>query len=256
VSRLGALLLAALLAGPALALDVPPLAARVTDQAGLLAPSTVRELEQKLADYERETGHQFAVLIIPTLADDSLEDFSMRVVEGWKLGSAGRDDGLLLLIAVGDRKARIEVGHGLEGAVTDAVSARVIRDTLGPALAAGIPDVGVRNALDLLMHAGAQENLGEPEQPSLPPAILSLGVWLALAFALMLLERARLRALRGDGRRHGRGRPGRVWIGPAGWGGGFGGGFGGGSFGGGGFGGGGFSGGGGSFGGGGASGRW
>ena len=255
-----ALLLAALAAGAAAALDVPPLRGRVNDLAGLLAPSTARELEGKLEAYERETGHQIAVLVIPTLEGDPVEDFSIRVVEAWKLGSGGRDDGLLLLIAVADRKARIEVGHGLEGAVTDAVSARVIRDTLGPALAGGVPDKGVRDALDALMLAAAQENTGaeEAEAPRLPAALFAL-VWIGLMFAAIAIEQARLRGLRGNDRWNRRARRrGGVWIEPGGWGGGFGGGFGSGGFGGGGFGGtgGGFRGGGGSFGGGGASGSW
>jgi uncharacterized protein len=260
VQRVAALLLAALVAGAAAALDVPPLRGRVNDLAGLLAPSTVRELDARLEAYERETGHQLAVLVIPTLEGDPLEDFSIRVVEAWKLGSAGRDDGLLLLIAVAERKARIEVGHGLEGAVTDAVSARVLRDTLGPALAAGIPDKGVRDALDALMLAAAQENTGaEEEEPSRVPMAVFALLWFGLMFAAIALEQARLRGLRGNDRwdRRARRRSG-VWIEPGGWGGGYGGGFGSGGFGGGGLGGtgGGFRGGGGSFGGGGASGGW
>jgi uncharacterized protein len=256
VVRAGALGLTALLAGAAVALDVPPLRARVTDQAGLLAPATARELDQTLARYERETGHQLALLVVPTLAGEALEDYALRVVESWKLGSTGSDDGLLLLIAVAERRARIEVGHGLEGAVTDALSARVLRDTLGPALAAGAPDRGVREALDVLMSAARQEVSGPAQRTSRMPLALFFLTWFGLAFAALAIERARLRALRGHDRWDRPARGGdRVWIEPAGWGGGFGfpgqrGGFGGG------LGGGGFRGGGGSFGGGGASGRW
>jgi uncharacterized protein len=181
----------------------------------------------------------------------------MRLVETWKLGSAERDDGLLLLIALAERSARIEVGHGLEGAVTDALAARVIRDTLGPALAGGTPDRGVRESLELLMRAAEQESTGRTgrERGSrLPLALFVLG-WIALAFFAMHIEQQRRRALHGHHHRRGRPRD-RVWIEPPGWGGGSGGmghrgGFGGsGGFGGG------FGGGGGSFGGGGASGRW
>jgi uncharacterized protein len=254
VARAAALLLTALVAGAAAALDVPAPGNRVADLAGLLAPATVRALEQTLGDYERETGHQFAVLVVPTLGDEALEDYSLRVAERWGLGSATRDDGLLLLIAVAERRARIEVGHGLEGAVTDALSARVLRDTLGPALAAGIPDAGVRDSLDILMRAAREESPGRPEAPRLPVALFALA-WFGLALLALSRERARTRRLRRNTRWDRRGRAGRVWIEPPGWGGGFGlpgnrGGFGGG------FGGGGFRGGGGSFGGGGASGGW
>jgi len=241
-----------LTASGALALEVPPPGQRVVDRAGLLAASTVAALEQQLAAYETRTGHQLALLVIPSLEGEVLEDYSLRVVEAWELGSAERDDGLLLLISVGDRKARIEVGHGLEGAVTDALSARLIRDTLGPALAAGKPDDGVRETLALLMRAGEGESVGEQGGATQWPVALFGLTWIALLFLAMSVERRRREALHGHDRWGRRTRPwNHVWIEPAGWGGRTGGWTSGG-----GFGGGGFRGGGGSFGGGGASGSW
>jgi uncharacterized protein len=241
------------LALPAAALDVPPSNWRVTDLAGLLSPSAVQELEQQLEGYETRTGHQFLVLIVPSLEGEALEDYSLRVAESWKLGSAGRDDGLLLLISVGDRKARIEVGHGLEGAITDALSSRILRGTLGPPLAAGHAEAGIRASLEQLMRAAEQEATGRNSSP-VPPALFVL-LWIAFLILAVQLDRARRRAL-AENHHWGRRRRDRshVWIEPPGWGGGFGGmGQHGGGFGGGG---GGFRGGGGSFGGGGASGSW
>jgi uncharacterized protein len=249
-------LLCWLAASGALALEVPPAGQRVLDRAGLLSPATVADLERELASYETRTGHQLAVLVIPSLEDEALEDYSLRVAEAWKLGSAQRDDGLLLLIAVGDRRARIEVGHGLEGAVTDAFSARLIRDTLGPALAAGRADDGVRETLSLLMRAAEGESIGEPREASRWPIALFALAWIAMLYLATQAEKRRREALLGHDRWRGRRRRrDHVWIEPAGWGGGSTGWGSSGSFSGGGFGGG-FSGGGGSFGGGGASGRW
>src|SRR5262245_11249614 len=99
---------------PVLALEPPALVARVNDLAELLPADSERSLEQMLADHERKTGHQFAVLTIPSLEGDPLEDFSIRTVEKWKLGHAKTDDGLLLLVVKNERKVRIEVGYGLE----------------------------------------------------------------------------------------------------------------------------------------------
>jgi len=257
-------LLALLVALPAGAQEraVPPLSAHVNDTANLLSPSARAELERKLADYEQASGHQFALLTIDSLQGDALESFSIRVVEAWKLGKKGKDDGLLLLVANKERKLRIEVGYGLEGEITDAFSARVIRNVVVPAMRAGNAAAGFDQAFSLLMKKASGEDVAppqgaadrEPRRRSSSP----FG-WLVLLFfispILIPFILARIRGGRGGG-------------GPWGGGGFGGGGFGGGGFGGGGFGGGGgwggggsdgggFSGGGGgSFGGGGASDSW
>src|SRR5690606_23361020 len=105
---------------------------RVVDRASLLSGDEARALEKRLAEFESATGHQFALLTVPSLEGDSIEDFSMRVVEAWKLGAARRDDGLLLLVVPKDKTMRIEVGYGLEGAIPDALAGRIIRHTLAP----------------------------------------------------------------------------------------------------------------------------
>lgn len=125
------------------ALDIPPLKERVNDLAGLLHPSTARQLESALARLEQTDSTQVVVLTIPSLEGDSLEDFSIRVVEQWKLGRKGLDNGVLLLVAKNDRKIRIEVGYGLEGILTDLTAGRIIRNIMVPQFKMGRFDQGI-----------------------------------------------------------------------------------------------------------------
>ncbi len=111
---------------------VPALTAHMMDLTGTLTTSQKAALEAKLAAFEQEKGAQIAVLILPTTQPETIEQYSMRVVEAWKLGRKGIDDGVLLLIAKNDRKMRIEVGYGLEGALSDAVSKRIISEVITP----------------------------------------------------------------------------------------------------------------------------
>ena len=137
--------------GSAAARDVPFLAGRVNDTAAML-PSEVRErLESKLAAFEQKTGAQVAVLTIGSLEGDVLEDYSMRVVETWKLGRQGKDDGVLLLIAKDDRKMRIEVGYGLEATLTDAQSRRILDGILRPQFRAGNFAAGIEGGVDAIL---------------------------------------------------------------------------------------------------------
>src|SRR5512135_2730718 len=94
------------------AADIPFLAGRVNDTAGILSPATIRELEGMLKAHEDSTSNQVAVLTIRTLDGEPIESYSLRVAEAWKLGQKGKDNGALLLVASGDRKVRIEVGSG------------------------------------------------------------------------------------------------------------------------------------------------
>ncbi len=126
------LALIGLLAAPAFALDVPKLQARVTDLAGLLTPEQASGLESKLKNLEETDSTQVAVLIIPSLEGEVIEDYSVRVATAWRLGQQGRDNGALLLIAMKERKVRIEVGYGLEPKLTDALSRRIIQNELAP----------------------------------------------------------------------------------------------------------------------------
>jgi uncharacterized protein len=246
-------------ASHAAALEPPALSGRVNDYARLLPADRANSLTAELAAHEQKTGHQFVVLTIPSLEGDSLEDFSIRTVEKWKLGHAKVDDGLLLLVAEREHKVRIEVGYGLEGQITDALSSRIIRNTIAPAFRQGDYPGGIEQGVAALLRADGDAAAGgarpvREEPPGSGFSIFSLFLLAPLLLTFIWLRRA---SSGGYGTRGPwGGYRGGYWGGGGGyWGGG---GFGGGGFGGGGGGGGGggFSGGGGGFGGGGASGGW
>ncbi len=229
---------------------LPELGGRVNDGAGLLDGAARAQLEAELAAYERATGHQFALVTVQTLDGLPIEDFSIRLAEKWKLGDAKRDDGLLLIVAARDHKMRIEVGYGLEGAIPDALAARVVRYELGPAFRQGQYAQGITRAFQVLEKAAQGEAVrvgpaNDEAQRASPSWFRYLPLLLFLLIFLL------------NGRGRGGGGSGGFWAGmllgsmssrDRGYGGYHGGGFGGG--------GGGFGGGGGGFGGGGASGDW
>jgi len=239
--------------GTAFALNVPPLRAHVNDDADMLSPNAEQALEQKLTAYEQSSQQQFALLTIDSLDGDALEDFSIRVVEAWKLGKKGKDDGLLLLVVKNDRKLRIEVGYGLEGDVTDAFSARVIRNVLTPALRAGKAEEGIDRAFDVLMQKASGQAVPNAAVAPPPTRERRKSSPFGLIVLLLFLSPFLLPLIfsRGRGR-----RTGFMIGGLGGFGGGWGGSSGGGGWGGGGGGGGWGGGGGGGFGGGGSSGSW
>jgi len=146
------------------ALEVPYLSGRVNDQADLLDAAYENQLEERLQALEAETGAQVAVLTIGSLEGDSIEDFAIRVVETWKLGREGVDDGVLILIARDDRRMRIEVGYGLEGALTDAQAGRIIDQLMAPRFREGDFDGGVGAAVDAVAAAVRGEALELPER--------------------------------------------------------------------------------------------
>jgi uncharacterized protein len=233
------------------------LTGRVVDQANVLPPDAEARITQRLEAHEAASGQQFAVLTVPSLQGDPLEDYSIRVVESWKLGQKKQDNGLLLLVVPNDRKVRVEVGYGLEGTITDALSSQIIRNVIKPAFKAGNYAAGIEGALEPLMKAGAGETPAIPEVAPAdeggtvggfsPLSLLVAGV-VAVYVAMVVFS-----STRGSSRRRRRGFGG-FYVGgggfsDGGWSGG-GSGFGGGDSGGG------FSGGGGGFGGGGSSDSW
>jgi uncharacterized protein len=230
------------------ALDVPPNPqGRVSDYTGTLTAGQRRSIEEQLARFEQETTNQIAVVLIPTLAGDSLEDYSIRLAEKWQIGRKGKDNGVILLIVIKDRKIRIEVGYGLEGVLPDSLAGEIIREELAPRFRQEEFYQGVRAGLEAIMAA----TKGEYRPASRTGRGRSSLFWIWLVILALLL----LSATAGNFRRrppYVRRRGGLVVGGPLWWDGGFGGG----GLSGGRFGGGGFSGGGGGFGGGGASGGW
>ena len=123
--------------------EVPALRSAVTDQAGILSPTTRQQLESALRQLQSVGGTQLAVLTVPNLAGLPIEQASIRVVDAWKLGSKKADKGVLLLVARDERKVRIEVGQGLEGALTDAYSKRIIDEAITPLFRQGDMNGGV-----------------------------------------------------------------------------------------------------------------
>lgn len=134
-----AVLLAAVTYAPtAPALEVPPSPAQwVTDQAGLLSASDAAALNEKLRSFEARSGAQFLIYIFPSLENEALEDFTIRAAEKWKAGQARYDNGLILFVFVAEKKLRFEVGYGLEGTMTDAMSSRILREVITPAFRQG-----------------------------------------------------------------------------------------------------------------------
>jgi uncharacterized protein len=267
---------------------VPALTARVTDLTGTLSGEAVTRIEAKLTDLEAKKGAQIAVLILPTTQPEDIEQFGIRVEDAWKLGRKGVDDGAYLLVAKNDRRVRIEVGYGLEGALPDAIANRIITETITPHFKLGDYDGGVEAGVDQMISVVNGEPLPVPDRKWEHHS--NLGNLLPLLLVVVFVASGVLRAMFGRllgsvataGLTGGiawllshflpiglgagivaflfamlAGSNSRGWSAGSGWGGGFGGGFGGGL--GGGFrggGGGGFSGGGGGGGGGGASGGW
>ena len=153
-------------ASAALALvAVPPLSGRVVDQTGTLSAGDIESLTQTLKDLETRKGSQVAVLIVPTTDGEAIEQFSLRVAEAWKIGRKKVDDGALLVIAKNDRRLRIEVGYGLEGALTDATTKRIIDEEITPKFKAGDFGGGVAAGVDRIVRVVNGEKLPEPAPP-------------------------------------------------------------------------------------------
>jgi len=230
---------------PALALVVPDRpSGRVTDRTGTLTRDQILRLEQKLAAFERETTNQIAVLLIPSLEGDSLEDFSIRLAEKWKIGQQGRNNGVILLIVKNDRKLRIEVGYGLEGALPDALAGTIMRNEISPRFREGQFYQGIDAGVNAVIAATKGEYKASPKKKG-----SQMEAWIPFLLAGAFLVFFMLAASRARRRQYHSGSS-RGWTSGGGfW-------YGGSSGGGGGFDSGGFSGGGGDFGGGGASGTW
>lgn len=136
---------------PTSALDVPQLTGRVVDLAHALPNATAESLAARLAAHETQSSNQVVVLIVPSLEGNAVEGFSHRVATSWKLGQKGTDNGVLLLVVLQERKVRIEVGYGLEGVLTDARSAQIIRNEIVPRFRAGDIPGGVTEGINAIV---------------------------------------------------------------------------------------------------------
>jgi uncharacterized protein len=143
---------------------VPPLSGRVVDQTGTLSGSDIASLTQSLQSLETRKGSQVAVLIVPTTAPETIEQYSIRVAEAWKIGRKKIDDGALLVVAKDDRKLRIEVGYGLEGALNDATAKRIIDEVITPRFRSGDFSGGISAGVERIVGVIDGEKLPAPEQ--------------------------------------------------------------------------------------------
>jgi uncharacterized protein len=265
---------------------VPPLTAPVIDQTNTLSAAQIASLEQTLRAFHDRKGSQISVLIVPTTQPEAIEQYSIRVVDAWKIGRKDIDDGVLLLIAKDDRAVRIEVGYGLEGALPDVIANRIIANVIVPHFRQGDFAGGITEGVTRIIAVIDGEPLPEPERDATRQSPQGIGSMLPVLLLLVVVGGGILRRMLGafGGASAVAGLAGVItWLltsvlgaaigagvlaflftllggggggfGGGGWSSGRRGGFGGG-WGGGGLGGGGWSGGGGGFGGGGASGRW
>ncbi len=141
---------------------VPPLKARVADLTGTLSGAQQQDLERRLREFESRKGSQIAVLMLPSTQPETIEEYSIRVADAWKIGRARVDDGVIVVVAKDDRKLRVEVGRGLEGAIPDAVAKRVVSDVIAPHFRSGDFYGGVAAGTDALMKLIEGEGLPAP----------------------------------------------------------------------------------------------
>lgn len=143
-------------------LAVPELQHHVTDLTQTLTPEQQAALEAKLADFEQQKGSQIAVLIVASTKPEEIEQYSIRVADAWKLGREKQDDGVLVLVAKDDRKMRIEVGYGLEGAIPDLIAKRIITEIMAPSFRQGDFYGGIDHAVEQLIRLISGESLPAP----------------------------------------------------------------------------------------------
>jgi len=142
---------------------VPPLVGRVVDQTGTLTPDYINTLNQRIRSFEQRKGSQIAVLIVPTTQPETIEQYSLRAAETWKIGRKKIDDGALLVVAKNDHKLRIEVGYGLEGALTDVTSRRIIDEVIVPHFKSGEFAGGISDGITKMIGVIDGERLPAPK---------------------------------------------------------------------------------------------
>jgi uncharacterized protein len=167
-------------------LQVPFLSGRVNDLANMIPADARQRIEQKLAAFEQQTGAQVAVLTIPSLEGEPVEDFSLRVVEAWKLGKKGKDNGVLFLVSKLDRRMRIEVGYGLEGDLTDLESSRIMDDVVAPYFRNGDFGGGIEKGVDAILASLQGQEVVAPESGGQNVQAPGGNAFSGLVFALVI----------------------------------------------------------------------
>ncbi len=180
---------------------IPKLEGRVNDYAHVLSPQQKAQLESFLKGVEDRTSNQIVILTVPSLEGDTIEDYAVRVFKAWKLGQKGRDNDVLVVAAINDRKMRIEVGYGLEGALTDAVSSQIIRNEMTPRFRASDYGGGLLAGVTAIDKATRGEYKAAPRKPQsrIDPGIIIF--WMIVLFVI-LISHLRFRRYRNH------------WIGP------------------------------------------
>lgn len=176
---------------------VPKLTQRVSDLTATLDASQIQALDARLAAFETGKGSQIAVLILPSTQPEAIEQFSIRVVEAWKLGRKGVDDGVLLLVAKEDRKLRIEVGYGLEGALNDATAKRIVSEIISPLFKQGDFYGGIDAGVNAIIKVIEGEALPPPDSQSSGTDLDSFGDMLGIGFFIFLMSNAILQQFLG-----------------------------------------------------------
>lgn len=176
-------------------IEVPELSRQVTDLTATLTPAQVAALESRLQAFEAKRGSQIAVLIVPTTQPEDIAQFGIRVAERWKIGRTKIDDGVILLIAKDDRKLRLEVGYGLEGAIPDAIAKRVIAETITPHFKVGDLYGGIVAGVEQIMRLIEGEALPPPARSAEPEGeasfvLLVVGGMVAGWLLSLLMSRA------------------------------------------------------------------
>lgn len=193
---LACLMICPVFSGQAQALTaVPPLTARVVDLTGTLDSNQQRALDQRLQSFEKTKGTQIAVLMVPGIGTEPIEQFALRVAERWKIGRKKIDDGAILVIAKNERRLRIEVGYGLEGVLNDATSKRIIEEQIVPLFQRGDFYGGISTGIDTMMRVIEGEALPAPASTENLP--IDESSWLPLIFFAALIMSGLMRAMLG-----------------------------------------------------------
>jgi uncharacterized protein len=210
---------------------LPPAPAQyVTDEAGVISPAVLSDLNRKLAAFEKATSSQIVAVVFPKLPDGAvIDDYAQSLYQAWKIGTKKDSNGALILVFVKDRKARIQTGYGLEGALPDALCARIVRQTMAPAFRLGNYSAGLSDGINAVMQATKGEYKGaaqaEGKKTPFKDFLFSpLGLFLLVLLVLTLINRSRRDLGSSGGISPGTAAATGFFLGSGGWGGGGGGG--------------------------------